>query len=134
MNEVHVTSSLSADPEQLQGPRITRRQHAFDPCMLGCNEIRICVEHSLRLVARNKIERLVAQRVGDLKGCFPALALAKQISHSAQAKILARDLESVFRACEYRKTLGGIIANVAEQNAVRRIRTATNASPQLMQL
>ncbi len=102
--------------------------------MLGAFERRIVAQESRRGRGCPLVERLVAEQVGDAEGLHAALPLAEQIAHSANAKILTSNLETVLGAREDAQTVGHFRAHVAEQDAVRLFGAAPDAAAQLMEL
>src|SRR5689334_18097127 len=83
-------------------------------------------------VPRALVERLIAERIGDPKRRYAALPLSEQVAHSAETQILTRDLEAVFRSNEDLQSFGDIRTHVAQKNAIRLIRAASDPAAQLM--
>ena len=91
---------------------------------------------SRRSAASRALSLSSSSRIGSAtrKVAHAALTLAEQVAHAAQAQILARDDEAVVAPDEDVEPLLRLGADVAEQDAVRRLRAAPDAAAQLMQL
>src|SRR5215510_10268893 len=102
--------------------------------MLRPFERGVPLENRHRRLSRELAERLVTKRVGDAECRYAALSLAKQIAHAAQSKVFPGDLESVLGMNEHLQPFGDLRTHVAEQDAVRLLRPAPNATAQLVKL
>src|SRR4029077_19540269 len=68
------------------------------------------------------------------EGGNAALTLAKQITHSANAQIGARDLEAVVGRTEYSQSIGGLRADVPEQDAEGLLGATPDPAAELVKL
>src|SRR5262249_14209726 len=125
---------VSADAKELERARVTFADDAPQPGVLRSLEPGVALEETGGGNWRALIQLLVAQRIGDPECRHAALPLTEQVTHAAQPKILARDLEPVVRSNEGLEPACDIGVNVAEENAERLRGASPDSAAKLMQL
>src|SRR5215210_6511936 len=88
--------------------------------------------------ARALEQRAVAAPVDEVEIGDTGLARAQQLALASQLEVLLRELEAVVRIDErlqpFLRVVGQLLALPRDQQAVRLLRAATDAAPELMQL
>jgi hypothetical protein len=115
---------LSVPPLQLRSNQL----------ILSVAEVRITRHNRTGSIAGARQQILIEFDIKETKVRQTMLSGTKEIAHSAQPQVGARDLETVFALFEDAKTLISLIAAFPDQDTVALIGAAAYAAAQLMEL